>query len=250
MDAMVPWSHPPPAAAQPPAIHPPPSQEDELPLTPLPDLAPVRSAPRKRCRNCDSLCPTASSVCGHCKAKFPTLGKRWYSMDNDSPDGQPVPTISPSPTTAETQDEPSTAAEPPGKRYRRNRWTITAAHKARLEVAYASTPFPSREMRDELGDELGVTGRQVQVWFQNRRQLSRNASDQAAPMGHPSADHVAMQGAGMPIMEAHGGGGSAGAISTADTTQADETGGAEEALVQLQHQRGAPSLLHVLQPFQ
>ncbi|KAJ1993022.1 Short stature homeobox protein 2 [Coemansia spiralis] len=42
-----------------------------------------------------------------------------------------------------------------------------------LNKVFASTSFPSTEMRNKLARELGMTPRTVQIWFQNKRQASR-----------------------------------------------------------------------------
>lgn len=39
--------------------------------------------------------------------------------------------------------------------------------------------FPSREMRERLSRQLGLTTRTIQVWFQNRRQAARNKARSA-----------------------------------------------------------------------
>ncbi|KAJ1769288.1 hypothetical protein IW140_004287 [Coemansia sp. RSA 1813] len=42
-----------------------------------------------------------------------------------------------------------------------------------LNKVFSSTSFPSTEMRNRLARELGMTPRTVQIWFQNKRQASR-----------------------------------------------------------------------------
>ncbi|KAJ1727858.1 Short stature homeobox protein 2, partial [Coemansia biformis] len=42
-----------------------------------------------------------------------------------------------------------------------------------LNKVFASTSFPSTEVRNSLAHELGMTPRTVQIWFQNKRQASR-----------------------------------------------------------------------------
>ncbi|KAG9006010.1 hypothetical protein FRB93_009111 [Tulasnella sp. JGI-2019a] len=51
-----------------------------------------------------------------------------------------------------------------------------------LNEVYARTAFPSTEERVDLGRQLNMTPRQVQIWFQNRRQ---NAKAGRPPPGSP-----------------------------------------------------------------
>ena len=53
------------------------------------------------------------------------------------------------------------------------RWHIDAATLAVLEKVFSLDQFPNVETRKQLGTELGVSTRQIQVWFQNRRQRER-----------------------------------------------------------------------------
>lgn len=62
-----------------------------------------------------------------------------------------------------------------GKKYARTR--ISAAQTMELERAYATGRFPSDAARRELAARLGLTPRNVQVWFQNRRQRLRAPPD-------------------------------------------------------------------------
>jgi len=53
------------------------------------------------------------------------------------------------------------------------RWNISRPVLVVLEQVFALEKFPSQLMRQRLSADLGVTPRQVQVWFQNRRQRER-----------------------------------------------------------------------------
>jgi len=53
------------------------------------------------------------------------------------------------------------------------RWNITPAQRRLLERTYRTHPYPVLSLREQLGRELNVTPRQVQIWFQNRRQRTR-----------------------------------------------------------------------------
>ena len=50
------------------------------------------------------------------------------------------------------------------------RWIITEHARNRLEEIFKDNRFPSLETRKNLAEQLSVTPRQVQVWFQNKRQ--------------------------------------------------------------------------------
>lgn len=54
------------------------------------------------------------------------------------------------------------------------RWIITRPALFVLEQVFTIDKFPSHVMRQRLAQDLGVTPRQIQVWFQNRRQRERS----------------------------------------------------------------------------
>jgi hypothetical protein len=70
------------------------------------------------------------------------------------------------------------------------RWRITPRALALLECVFARAPCPSTTTRDALAAQLGATPRQVQVWFQNKRQRraikKREAED--SPTGKPTEE--------------------------------------------------------------
>tara|TARA_B110001452_G_scaffold16434_1_gene13467 strand:- start:429 stop:1793 length:1365 start_codon:yes stop_codon:yes gene_type:complete len=53
------------------------------------------------------------------------------------------------------------------------RWNVDGDTLAILEQVYAVEPFPGIATREALANKLEVSGRQIQVWFQNRRQRER-----------------------------------------------------------------------------
>eukprot|EP00794_Sanderia_malayensis_P014051 gene14051-15512_t len=59
-----------------------------------------------------------------------------------------------------------------GKR-RGPRTTIKAKQLETLRSAFATTPKPSRHIREKLAQETGLNMRVIQVWFQNRRSKER-----------------------------------------------------------------------------
>ncbi|KAI8323672.1 Homeodomain-like protein, partial [Martensiomyces pterosporus] len=65
---------------------------------------------------------------------------------------------------------PQQVSPPPikGKRKRASPQQLEVLNKV-----FATTSFPSTDMRNRLARELGMTPRTVQIWFQNKRQASR-----------------------------------------------------------------------------
>lgn len=61
-----------------------------------------------------------------------------------------------------------------GPKSRAPRWNIPPTALTTLEDVFRANHFPSVEARDKLAALLDVKPRQIQVWFQNRRQRERN----------------------------------------------------------------------------
>jgi hypothetical protein len=77
--------------------------------------------------------------------------------------------------TEEEEDEEDEDEDSPIKAKRRR------ANAKQLEVlnrVFDRTFFPSTQMRAELGRQLGMSPRTVQIWFQNRRQAMRTRERQ------------------------------------------------------------------------
>lgn len=70
------------------------------------------------------------------------------------------------------------------------RWEITDGQRAILESSYADNPFPDLVRRKSLAGELSVTPRQVQVWFQNRRQKERSKKNSESKSLSNHEDHA------------------------------------------------------------
>merc|ERR1712070_845362 len=66
----------------------------------------------------------------------------------------------------------SDAAKAADERNKASRWQIASGSLSMLESVYAVEPFPGLDTRRELARKLNVSARQVQVWFQNKRQAS------------------------------------------------------------------------------
>mmetsp|Transcript_54133 Transcript_54133/g.89845 ORF Transcript_54133/g.89845 Transcript_54133/m.89845 type:complete len:407 (+) Transcript_54133:95-1315(+) len=73
------------------------------------------------------------------------------------------------------------------------RWSISRDVKQVLEEVYRLEKFPSTEMRRRLATNFGVSPRQVQFWFQNRRQRDRKI---IRDQGGGGATAVTVSGAG------------------------------------------------------
>ena len=53
----------------------------------------------------------------------------------------------------------------------RERWTVTVSQGKLLETVFETDKYPSKLLRQRLAQDIGrVSERQIQVWFQNRRQ--------------------------------------------------------------------------------
>ncbi|ORZ03112.1 homeobox domain-domain-containing protein, partial [Syncephalastrum racemosum] len=75
----------------------------------------------------------------------------------------------PTPNSADEQQHPPTAAHKGNTIAKAKRKRITPQQFERLMEVFDQTDTPSTEIREKLADELGMTKREVQVWFQNRR---------------------------------------------------------------------------------
>ena len=89
-------------------------------------------------------------------------------------------------STADSAAGRTAVALPPEANGRRTRWTINQSSLQTLEAIFQHEQFPSQQLRTQLGAHLGVSPRQVQVWFQNRRQRERKegAATAAAAAGY------------------------------------------------------------------
>ena len=60
-----------------------------------------------------------------------------------------------------------------------SRWRIAQSCLHLLEEVYLLDRFPPQGTRNELATSLSVSARQIQVWFQNRRQRDRKLESKA-----------------------------------------------------------------------
>jgi len=68
---------------------------------------------------------------------------------------------------------------PGGRSSITKRWQLTPFAKAMLEAAYEMSPSPTTAQREAIARQLHATPRQVQVWFQNKRQRSLATNSKA-----------------------------------------------------------------------
>ena len=66
-----------------------------------------------------------------------------------------------------------------------SRWQIGNGSLSVLEQVYSLDPFPGLDARRELAKQLNVSPRQVQVWFQNKRQRERKISRAKGQLSTP-----------------------------------------------------------------
>ncbi|KAH7886555.1 hypothetical protein F5I97DRAFT_1868093 [Phlebopus sp. FC_14] len=82
------------------------------------------------------------------------------------------------------QSEVSTPAAAPPKKKRTR--TLTTPHQsAVLHALLAKSRFPTTAMREEVGRQIGLSARKVQIWFQNQRQKARRPQSDSAPLTRP-----------------------------------------------------------------
>lgn len=89
----------------------------------------------------------------------------------DATDSSSTASFTSAPSLAETHAEAPSGAAIKAKRKRANARQVEI-----LRQAFAQNPFPSSETRRRLAEELGMTPRSVQIWFQNQRQLAKHQS--------------------------------------------------------------------------
>ncbi|KOO29813.1 homeobox-domain-containing protein [Chrysochromulina tobinii] len=78
-----------------------------------------------------------------------------------------------------TMDDAAATSESNQRKKVNQRWVLSDEAKRALEAVYNERRFPTLAMREELAQELGGSLRQVQVWFQNRRQRDHRPDDEA-----------------------------------------------------------------------
>ena len=80
------------------------------------------------------------------------------------------------------------------------RWRVTPQVNAVLEAAFALASYPNRDQRHHLARTLHATERNIQVWFQNRRQREKKGLGQAGAV-NPFATKMVTK---RPLLDSHG----------------------------------------------
>jgi len=78
------------------------------------------------------------------------------------------------------------------------RWNIMPETLYVLEDVFRTQPFPPMMMREKLAKTLDVTPRQVQIWFQNRRQRARHTKFKPGAGGMDDGNSIIYSGS-LPI---------------------------------------------------
>ncbi|TFK51183.1 homeobox-domain-containing protein [Heliocybe sulcata] len=83
-------------------------------------------------------------------------------------------------------DERSERSPAPPAKKKRTRTLTTPHQSAVLHALLAQSRFPTTAMREEVGRQIGLSARKVQVWFQNQRQKAKRPKSQGAqPISMP-----------------------------------------------------------------
>ncbi|KAK4052486.1 hypothetical protein OIV83_002288 [Microbotryomycetes sp. JL201] len=91
----------------------------------------------------------------------------------------------------QTGNAKTATADKDGAPKKRSRTLTTAHQTAVLNALLAKTRFPSTETREEVGKQIGMSARRVQIWFQNRRQSQKRQRDrEASEIGAFHSTHV------------------------------------------------------------
>ncbi|KAG2129619.1 hypothetical protein DEU56DRAFT_758115 [Suillus clintonianus] len=85
-----------------------------------------------------------------------------------------------------SQQSELSAPTAPAPKKKRTRTLTTPHQSAVLHALLAQSRFPTTAMREEVGRQIGLSARKVQIWFQNQRQKARRPQSDSAPLSRPA----------------------------------------------------------------
>lgn len=90
-------------------------------------------------------------------------------------DYQPNPLVTQQPTASppNQQQQSNRNQNKENKTGKRSRVMYTEEHIRRLKWEFSQNPYIKRSEREQVADELGLTERQVNTWFQNERRITK-----------------------------------------------------------------------------
>ena len=98
-----------------------------------------------------------------------------FSLRMQSPNSLDImSTSSPSPTASATVGAPTNSRRPPRKstltqqQKNQKRQRATQDQLVTLEVEFNKNPTPTAPVRERIAQDISMTERSVQIWFQNR----------------------------------------------------------------------------------